>query len=354
VQEAEYLWNLLVDSIVVDPDTDEVAFQYRLGSVAVCRATFYLALGFGRRNTRLQKFEAKIRQGARTFLPTIRKPRKCDQKERTATQWITARILIYSEKSPNKALLYVERQRMKEVHTAYETWYKKQGTCAASTFKKLWHKVMKQGVVCPATANHFKVKWRRRRAAGFKKCNKCAEHEFKVMMAKTKTERQEAITAYRKHHAKVRADRDTLDRVRLECAKHDDVVGVMIDAWDNNKGTMPTMKSTAKNLGGLKRIKNKLTGVEFINKDRELYLFRTLPCVSTGANLTLTILLRLFQLGVMDKARHAYINWDGASDNVNYTCIKTLIHLLISAEKKGWPLRKFTILRLQVLGLVFV
>ena len=62
--------------------------------------------------------------------------------------------------------------------------------------------------------------------------------------------------------------------------------------------------------------------------------------LTTGANLTLTILLRMFELGVFDRAVEIILNWDGASDNVNKTVMKVLCWFLISAEACGWPLRK--------------
>ena len=43
-----------------------------------------------------------------------------------------------------------------------------------------------------------------------------------------------------------------------------------------------------------------------------------------------------------------YINYDGSHDNVNYTCVYMFIHFLLCAEKSGWPLKKFVILRLPV------
>ena len=100
-------------------------------------------------------------------------------------------------------------------------------------------------------------------------------------------------------------------------------------------------------VAGLYRIKNKITGVEFFS-DRKILLFRTLPDITTGANLTLTIMTRIFNLGYLDEAKECYINWDGSHDNVNYTCIYTLMHFLLCAEREGWPLRKFVVLRLQV------
>ena len=85
-----------------------------------------------------------------------------------------------------------------------------------------------------------------------------------------------------------------------------------------------------------------------LGKSRPLYLFRTLPNITTGANLTLTILLKMLSTGALNQCEHLVINWDGASDNVNKTAIKVLCWLLISAEKMGWPLRTVTLLRLCV------
>ena len=65
-----------------------------------------------------------------------------------------------------------------------------------------------------------------------------------------------------------------------------------------------------------------------------IFRTRTLPNVRTGANLTLTILTRL-QLGHLDRVRKYILNRDGASDNVTYTNIYTLVHLLLCAEENG-------------------
>ena len=126
---------------------------------------------------------------------------------------------------------------------------------------------------------------------GFKKCNKCSEKEFAVMMAKGKCVRQTARNDLRAHLQKVKANRAGLNAARMEC-NGTTVVGLSMDGADFGKFLTPTTKSTAKVLGGMKRIKNKITGVEFFSGGRPLYLFRTLPNITTGANLTLTILAR--------------------------------------------------------------
>ena len=89
----------------------------------------------------------------------------------------------------------------------------------------------------------------------------------------------------------VKANRTGLQAARTYCNGRT-IVGFSIDAADYGKFLTPTTKSTAKQLGGMQRIKNKITGVEFFSGERKLLLFRTLPNITTGANLTLTILTR--------------------------------------------------------------
>ena len=57
---------------------------------------------------------------------------------------------------------------------------------------------------------------------------------------------------------------------------------------------------------------------------------------------------RLFNLGYFDQAQKVYVNWDGSHDNIAYTALYSLVHFLLCAEKAGWPLRKFVVLRLPV------
>ena len=101
-------------------------------------------------------------------------------------------------------------------------------------------------------------------------------------------------------------------------------------------------------LAGLSRVKNKVTGVEFWDKERSLFLYRTLPNIKTGGNLTMTIIADLFNKRMFDEAEELYINWDGSADNVNYTCVFAFVHLLLCAEQEGWPLRSIVVLRFLV------
>ena len=101
-------------------------------------------------------------------------------------------------------------------------------------------------------------------------------------------------------------------------------------------------------LGGMYRIKNKITGAEFYTAGKPLRFYLTLPHIKTGANLTMTIICDMFNQRIFDNAITIYINWDGSKDQVNYTVLFGLAHLLVSAETKGWPLKSFVLMRLQV------
>ena len=56
----------------------------------------------------------------------------------------------------------------------------------------------------------------------------------------------------------------------------------------------------------------------------------------------------MFNLGYFNKCTDLYINCDGASDNIAYTVLYTIVHLLTCARSKGWPLRRIHLLRFKV------
>ena len=124
--------------------------------------------------------------------------------------------------------------------------------------------------------------------------------------------------------------------------------GFYIDAVDSQKFGIPTTASQAKCLAKMKRIKQKLTGVQLF-RDDSLLLFRTLPDVKTGGNLTLTILGHMLQNFVRDtNVADLYINFDGASDNICYTVLYGIAHYLRCARANGWALRRVHCLRFIV------
>ena len=70
--------------------------------------------------------------------------------------------------------------------------------------------------------------------------------------------------------------------------------------------------------------------------NKSLLIFRTLPDVPTGGNLTATIIAQILNLPNFKDVEDFHINIDGAGDNVNYTFLYSLVHFLLSAKKRGW------------------
>ena len=74
-------------------------------------------------------------------------------------------------------------------------------------------------------------------------------------------------------------------------------------------------------------------------------LYRRLPYVQKGANLTLTMLVDLIRRGHLKNKTELSIQWDGASENVNKTNFRFFIWLLILCDAKGLSLTLLNICR---------
>ena len=74
-------------------------------------------------------------------------------------------------------------------------------------------------------------------------------------------------------------------------------------------------------------------------------LYRRLPFVQKGANLTLTMLVDLIKRGFLKNKSELYVQWDGASENVSKTNLRFFIWLLLLCGTKRLPLVTITICR---------
>jgi hypothetical protein len=108
------------------------------------------------------------------------------------------------------------------------------------------------------------------------------------------------------------------------------------------KHRLPLHAENSKRMSGLFKITQKLTGAILTGMCNALatpsgfhsrqhssiqidegascgyFLFRTLPFIGTGANLTCSLLWLLIQRKEFASAEHVHIQWDGAADNGTY------------------------------------
>jgi len=214
-------------------------------------------------------------------------------------------------------------------------------------FYQLWLELLDTGVVDPASGKHHDCEVRKTRARGFAKCDKCERLNSKIADAETNEEMEIHLNALREHHESVRQDRMEVARIARLCKSDPRHVGFMIDAVDKNKFQIPTTERDSKSLHRLKRMKQKITGVQWFHDD-SIQLFQSLPNVRTGGNLTMTIMIEIFKNPRVQQATDLYVNFDGASDNICYHVFNSLAYLLFSARQAGWPLRRIHILRFKV------
>ena len=214
-------------------------------------------------------------------------------------------------------------------------------------FYAKWSEVMKNGVTDPDTGIAYKTHVRVNHCRGFSTCDDCSLLQAQIGLAKLKDEQEKYTRLLKQHLTEVSDDREELARIARKCKIYPEHVGYMIDAIDKHKLCLPTTEASAKCLAKMPRIVQKLTGVQSF-KDDSLLLFRTLPDVPTGGNLTLTIVLHLFTLPEVQQATDLYLNLDGASDNVCYHLLYGLAYFLRRSSKAGWRLRRIHFLRFKV------
>ena len=218
-------------------------------------------------------------------------------------------------------------------------------------FYQLWLELLEQGVVDPLNGKHHECKVRKTRARGFAKCNTCECLNAKIADALTHEEMQIHLNALREHHESVKQDRVEVARIARLCKSDPRHVGFMIDAVDKHKFQIPTTERDSKSLHKLKRLIQKITGVQWFHDD-SVHLYQSLPDVPTGGNLTMTIMLEIFKNPRVQRATDLYVNFDGASDNICFHVFNGLAYLLYSARQAGWPLQRIHILRFKVVFIV--
>ena len=186
---------------------------------------------------------------------------------------------------------------------------------------------MNEGIINPISGVQHVLYVRVNHNRGFKVCDDCSNLAADVKAARTKEEKEACIRLLKAHHDEVEGDRTEVARVARLCKIDKRHVGFMIDGLDKQKCGVPTTEAQTKGLAQNWAIKQKLTGVQFF-RDDDLLLYRSLPDVPLGGNLTLTIIADLFKRGRFTHATDIYINWDGAADNVCYHAFYGLAHLL--------------------------
>ena len=331
------------------------SFKYFLPVVGdVCRACWIQCAGYPNANSgRVRQAEAAIRRG--NSIPVAYKPgRNLSNRSLFARTFISDYILKHSQYSPADTILYVEFRGRRAVsgRRALHDRYVKESAIykplKKEAFYREWNRVVAGGVVDPETSILYQVRVRKKHAKGFAKCNQCELWKNRIAGTGDVSKRAGFRRKLDEHVSEVQYDREELARVIRLCLRDRKHAGFYCDAADSAKFQVPTTASTASKLSTLWRVRQKLTCVQMFDVNKSLYMFRTLPDVPTGGNLTGTIFIHLLNLVNFTRVTDIHINVDGAGDNINYTFMYTLAHVLLHAPKQGWALERIHIYRFKV------
>ena len=109
----------------------------------------------------------------------------------------------------------------------------------------------------------------------------------------------------------------------LRSTLHPWIASIAIDAADQAKHHCPLLAFSSRATGKLSKIIQQFIGV--LNHRFGYGLYRRLPYVQKGVNLTLTMLIDLVRRGHLENKTELNIQWDGASENVAKTNVRFFI-----------------------------
>ena len=257
-------------------------------------------------------------------------------------------VFKHSQYSPSDQVLYIDFIGVRSLFLHYKKELDGFPHMTYDTFGRVWNRVLCEGIEDPETSAHYVVNVRKSRAKGFAHCNVCEYYKHKIAGTRNVTKKAAYQRKLHHHILDVLDDRKELARVIRQCITNPKHSGFYIDAADSCKFQVPTTSAKGKNMSELWRIRQKLTCIQEFDLNKSLHFFRTLPDVPTGANLTMTIVTKFLALKDFAKIVDLHINVDGAGDNINYTLLYSMVHLLLSAKTKGWALKRIHLLRMKV------
>ena len=195
----------------------------------------------------MQKYETLVRRGLR-FLPEPKYGRNSQSLTRgeLTVAWLSDYVLAQGEISPALKQIELDPPNNSDLYAAYTRDFDEHERVQRGTFFNLWYEVMQGTITDPHKGDVYEVKFRRRRAVGFKACDECERLKLLVKTAKTKVERDMAVATKIEHFRSVARDRKEAARLRLQCKNNPKKVGFSIDAVDSNKWQTPTTQSRAK------------------------------------------------------------------------------------------------------------
>ena len=354
-EEQQWLW-LTLSSMWNGAD-----FSWTFGGHATCFHCWSALMGYGRNNTKVCSARAAItrefkqsgtllttpRQGA-----TLGRPPIAGGKQAMAKQWFHKYVERNGDFDPTRNRVFISKRPLTAMFDVYRTdcnlpaheMLKTAGTFGRVIKQELgkpWcGKFKGQDVECAIyeqCASHS-------HARGFKKCGTCTDLDAEIRAAKTPAEREAKRREKDRHLEQQYAARAvyaaTKSAMRTTYGKADlipqpkpwMVLSLIIDGADQAKHHLPWFNRWPGNLDSKNVLKQKLTGV-YVHGLGRLFLYKTLPWLKTGGNLTSHCIWRVLCALADDRQpcpNEIRLQVDGASDNWCHTNLCFASHLLLA------------------------
>ena len=289
---------------------------------------------------------ASLRRGDQEWKRTAEHKQRRGWRGVACKAWMRRHIKKLADFNPVKKTASLDPEALETRHMLYTTEWGQRAPGAKvgepikkSRFAEIWSEVCKCGYV--EDGNIFQVVIRPPRS-GFM-CTICQTLMDKRKKSTSQTEREHISFELQQHLQQAREAREAYaDNIqRAELNEH--VASIAIDAADQAKHHCPKCSFKCRTLAQTKKIIQQFIGV--LDHRLGYAVFRRLPYVQKGANLTLTILMEMIRRGNLKRKKELYIQWDGASENVAKTNLRFFIWLLLLCDSKGLSLTTITVCR---------
>ena len=324
--------------------------QFIFAGIRVCGDCWCALHGLSRQDSRIKQVLSRLRKGdVKWVSKSIGNKTRKGWRGLWCKSWFRRHVKKLADFDPVKMVAKLDPDPLQARHMLYCNKWSQRATgsqsgshLSFSRFSELWKLFCEDGYIEEGCT--YKIQ-RRSPRSGFT-CSLCQE----LMEAKCKAvgaSEKEAISfQLQQHLQQAREARESYADNILKAELNDCVASIAIDAADQANHHCPSNAFTSRSTSQIKKIIQQFIGVLDHNKGYAIY--RRLPYVQKGANLTLTILIDMIRRKHLYGKSEVYIQWDGASENVAKTNLRFFIWLLLYAEHHNLPLLTITVCRLLV------
>ena len=260
--------------------------------------------------------------------------------------WMRNHVKKFADFNPTTRTANLDPDALEVRHLLYVMDWRQRAPSARpgpaikfSRFAELWEMVKTDGYVHKGETFQIKIRPPR---SGFT-CDICQKLFSLRRNSSTQSEKNDITHQLRQHLQQAREARDSYADHILLSELNACIASIAIDAADQAKHHCPKHSFQCRSLSRVQKIVQQFIGV--LDHRLGYGLYRRLPYVQKGANLTLTIILDLIRRGFMRDKSKVYLQWDGASENVAKTNLRFFIWLLLTCEKKNLPLETIVVCR---------